>query len=98
MSGQIHDENGRYITGYFANHYLRATAVSRLFQEGVDEKLIRSVTRRRSEALDSYERDTLINDLLKFQKESKMSTRMQVIIWVLNDVSNNLLQIVVDAF
>jgi hypothetical protein len=37
---------------------LRATTVSRLFQEGVDEKLIRGVTGHRSEALNSYKRET----------------------------------------
>jgi site-specific recombinase XerD len=32
------------VKGYFTNHSLRATIISRLFQEGVDEKLIRGVT------------------------------------------------------
>jgi hypothetical protein len=42
------------VKGYFTNHFLRATTVSRLFQEGVDKKLIRGVTGHRSEALNSY--------------------------------------------
>ena len=46
------------IKGYFADHSLRATAVSRLSQEGVNEKLIRGVTEHRSEALQSYKRET----------------------------------------
>ena len=41
------------IRGYFTRHSLRATAVSRLSQEGVKDKLIRGVTGRRSEALQS---------------------------------------------
>ena len=44
------------VRGHFTNHSLRATAVSRLFQEGVAEKLIRGVTGHRSEALNSYKR------------------------------------------
>ena len=38
---------------YFNYHSLRATAVSRLSQEGVNDKLIRDVTEHRSEALQS---------------------------------------------
>ena len=52
MVKSIMSETG--VKGYFANHSLRATAVSRLFQEGADEKLIKGVTGHRSEALDSY--------------------------------------------
>ena len=43
--------------GHFTNHSLQATAVARLFQEGVDEKLIQGATGHRSEALNSYKRD-----------------------------------------
>ncbi|CAH3175875.1 unnamed protein product [Porites lobata] len=39
------------IKGYFTHHSLRATAVSRLSQEGVNDKLIRGVTGHRLEAL-----------------------------------------------
>jgi len=46
------------VRGHFIYHSLRATAVSRLFQEGVDEKLIRGVTGHRSEALNIYKRVT----------------------------------------
>ena len=41
------------IRGYFTHHSLRATAVSRLSQEGVKVKLIRGVTGHRSEARQS---------------------------------------------
>ena len=41
------------IEGYFTHHSLRATAVSRLSQEGVNDKLIRGVTGHRLEALPS---------------------------------------------
>ena len=44
--------------GHFTNHSLRATAVSRLFHEGVDDKLIKGVTGHRSEALETYKRQT----------------------------------------
>ena len=47
------------VNGHFTNHSLRATAVSRLFREGVDDKLIKGVTAgHRSEALDCYKRET----------------------------------------
>ena len=41
------------IKGYFTHHSLQATAVSRLSQEGVNDKLIRGVTGHRLEALPS---------------------------------------------
>ena len=43
--------------GYYTNHSLRATAVSRLFQNYVDDKLIKGVTGHRSDAL-SFENCT----------------------------------------
>ena len=46
------------VKGYFTNHSLRATTVSRLSREGVDDKLIRGVTGHRSETLQSYKRET----------------------------------------
>ena len=39
------------VEGYYTNHSLRATAVSRLFQNDVHEKLIKEVTGHRSDAL-----------------------------------------------
>ena len=44
------------VDGFFTNHSLRATAATRLFQENVDDKLIRGVTGHRSESLQSYKR------------------------------------------
>ena len=60
------------IKEYFTNHSLRATAVSRLGQKGVDDKLIRGVTAwHRSEALHGYKRE--INEqLLKVSKISSV--------------------------
>ena len=44
------------VEGYYTNHSLRATAVSRLFQNDVDDKhkLIKGVTGHRSDALQGY--------------------------------------------
>ena len=50
-------EKGR-VRGYFTNHSLRATAVSRLYREGVDDKLIKGVTGHRSEAINGYKRES----------------------------------------
>ena len=44
--------------GYFTNHSLRTTAMSRLCQEGVDDKLIREAPEHRSEALRSLQKGT----------------------------------------
>ena len=44
--------------GYYTNHSLRATAVSSLFQNDVDDKLIKGVTGHRSDALQGYKRET----------------------------------------
>lgn len=46
------------IEGYWTNHSLRATAVTRLFQENVDDKLIKGLTGHRSEALQGYKRES----------------------------------------
>ena len=46
------------VEGYYTNHSLRATAVSRLFQTDVDDKLIEGVSGRRSHALQGYKRET----------------------------------------
>ena len=47
------------VEGYYTNHSLRATAVSRLFQNDVDDKLIDGVTAHRSDALQGYKRAEL---------------------------------------
>ena len=44
------------ITGHRTNQSLRATAASRLYQNGVDEQLIQEVTGHRSSAVRSYKR------------------------------------------
>ena len=43
------------IDGYFTNHSLRHTGGSRLFQAGVDRKLVKEVTGHRSDAVDCYQ-------------------------------------------
>ena len=56
------------VKGYYTNHSLRETAVSRLFQNVVDDKLIKGVTGHRSDALQSYKRETEELQLLKVSK------------------------------
>ena len=57
------------IDGYFTNHSLRRTGGSRLFQAGVDRKLVKEFTGHRSDAVDCYQitsdkqRETLSNIL-----------------------------------
>ena len=51
----------------YTNHSLRATTVSRLFQNDVDYKLIKGVTGHRSDALQGYKRETE-EQLLKVSK------------------------------
>ena len=55
------------VEGYYTNHSLRATVVSRLFQNDVDDKLIKGVTGHRSDALQGYKRETE-EQLLKVSK------------------------------
>ena len=43
------------IDGYFTNHSLRRTGGSRLFQAGVERKLVKEVTGHRSDAVDCYQ-------------------------------------------
>ena len=40
--------------GYFTNHSLRRSNITRLFQAGVDKKLIREISGHRSDAIDKY--------------------------------------------
>lgn len=50
------------ISGYYTNHYLRATAATRLHQSGVEEQEIMERTGHRStEAIRSYKRTSIIN-------------------------------------
>ena len=65
---------------YFTNHSLRATTVSKLSREGVDDKLIRGVTGHRSEALQSYKQETdeqLVRVSKIVQGQSSENTRHQ---------------------
>ena len=43
------------IDGYFTNHSLRRSGGTRLFQAGVDRKLVKEVTGHRSDAVDAYQ-------------------------------------------
>ena len=43
------------IDGYFTNHSLRCTGGTRLFQAGIDHKLVKEVTGHRSDAVDCYQ-------------------------------------------
>ena len=70
------------IEGYKANHSLRATTTSRLYQSGVDEQLVMERTGHRSlEGVRSYKRTSdvqreALSDILNGTKKAKMdSTR-----------------------
>ena len=68
------------LKGYFTNYSLRAITVSRLSREGVDDKLIMGVTGHRSEALQSYKRETdeqLVRVSKIVQGQSSENTRHQ---------------------
>ena len=68
----------RGVEGYYTNHSLRATVVSRFFQNEVDDKLIKGVSGHRSLALQGYKRETE-EQLLKVSKivESQCSTQLE---------------------
>ena len=66
--------------GYCTNHSLRATAVSRLFQNDVDDKLIKGVTGHRSDALQRYKRETeeqllKVSKIVQGQKEKESTVK-----------------------
>ena len=44
------------LSGYRTNHSLRVSAATRMFEEGVDEQMIKSVTGHRSDAVREYKR------------------------------------------
>ena len=68
------------VEGYYTNHSLRATAVSRLFQNDVDDKLIKGVTGHRSDALQGYKRETeeqllKVSKIVQGQKEKESTLK-----------------------
>ena len=68
------------VEGYYTNHSLRATAVSRLFQNYVDDKLIKGVTGYRSDALQGYKRETeeqllKVSKIVQGQKEKESTVK-----------------------
>ena len=68
------------VEGYYTNHSLRATAVSRLFQNDVDDKLIKGVTGHRSDALQGYKRETeeqllKVSKIVQGQKEKESTIK-----------------------
>ena len=62
------------VEGYYTNHSLRATTVSRLFQNDVDDKLIKGVTGHRSDALQRYKRETE-EKIVQGQKEKESTVK-----------------------
>ena len=68
------------VEGYYTNHSLRATAVSRLFQNDVGDKLIKGVTGHRSDALQGYKRETeeqllKVSKIVQGQKEKESTVK-----------------------
>ena len=66
------------VEGYYTNHSLRATAVSRLFQNDVDDKLIKGITGHRS--LQGYNRETeeqllKVSKIVQGQKEKESTVK-----------------------
>ena len=43
------------IDGYFTNHSLRRTSSTRMFQAGIDRKIVKEVTGHRPDAIDKYQ-------------------------------------------
>ena len=71
------------LDGYFTNHSLRRSTTTRLFQAGVDKKLIREITGHRSDAIDKYAvtsdaQRTDISDILAGNKK-QMSNESHVV-------------------
>ena len=80
------------VEGYYTNHSLRATAVSRLFQNDVDDNLIKGVTGHRSDALQGYKRETE-EQLLKVSKivQGQCFTQLEDEVIIYGIMNNDLL-------
>ena len=68
--------------GFFSNHFLRATATTRLYLAGVDEQLIAEKTGHRSLSVRNYKRtsedqEKLVRDIVQGQKFGSPPTKKQ---------------------
>ena len=68
------------VEGYYTNHSLRATTVSRLLENDVDNKMIKGVTGHRSKALQGYKRETeeqllKVSKIVQGQKEKESTVK-----------------------
>ena len=64
------------LDGYFTNHSLRRTSATRLFQVGVDTKIVKEITGHTSDAINRYqitsnEQKREVSDILNGQKSLK---------------------------
>ena len=71
------------LDGYFTNHSLRRTGTTRLFQAGVDRKLLKEFTGHRSDAVDKYaitshDQRTEMSNILAGNSKSLKSSNMSV--------------------
>ena len=68
------------IEGYFTNHSCRRSGTTRLFQAGLDKKLIKEVTGHRSDAVDKYavtsddQREQISNIMYEKPKQNVTAT------------------------
>ena len=97
MTKKMMQEGG--YDGYYTNHSLRVTTVTRLFDENVDTKLIQNQTGHRSSAVDGYKRvsdvqQQNVSKILQGKRQktihSVTSTAGEVSYNVLNDENNNI--------
>ena len=82
-----------FYSGYFTNHSLRASAATRLFNEGVDEQLICEQTGHRSSAVRAYKRTSLdqkekVSDIVNGNVEIK-GTLYIFVLFIYIFLSNN---------
>ena len=66
------------LNGYFTNHSLRCSGMTRLFHKGVDRKLIKEFTGHSSDAMDNYqitsdEQNAEMSRIIQGQNECKQS-------------------------
>ena len=63
------------IDGYFTNHSLRRSGCTRLFQAGIDRKIVKEISGHRSDAVDKYQ---ITSDIQKQQVSNVISKVLKV--------------------
>ena len=70
------------IEGYFMNHSCRRSSTTKLFQAGVDKKLIKEITGHHSDAVDTYSvtSDKQREEMSKIMSDAPVSKKVETVV------------------